>query len=276
MDIIRSMKSQPKPLKAYNNPEFMDSVEAREVRVLAEFLEPKKRLQEHKIVDTLVFFGSARINSKKDAAAKLKIAQGKFKAGHPELEQAKRIHEMSRYYEDAVKLSKMLTLWAKDISKNKAVQRYIVCSGGGPGIMEAANKGAHLAKGESVGFNISIPFEQNSNAYITKKLNFEFHYFFIRKYWFAYMAKALIVFPGGFGTLDELFEVLTLCQTHKMTKSIPILIYGKSYWDRIINIEEMINLGTVSRKDLSLFHYSDDPEDAFNYLTKELVKRFGK
>lgn len=268
------MKSQSKPLKAYKNPDFIDSVEARELRVLAEFLEPKKRLHEHHIRDTIVFFGSARIKSKKETLAEYKKLAGRFAPKSAQVIAAKKKYEMSKYYEDSVTLARMLTKWSKELSKGD--QRYLICSGGGPGIMEAANRGAYEAKGDSVGFNISIPFEQNSNAYITKKLNFEFHYFFVRKYWFAYLAKALVIFPGGFGTLDELFEVLTLCQTHKMKKSIPILIYGSEYWKQVLNFDAMIEWGTISKKDMKLFHFCDDPKSAFDYLTREVVKRFGK
>ncbi|MCB0308465.1 MAG: TIGR00730 family Rossman fold protein [Bdellovibrionales bacterium] len=268
------MKSQPKPLKAYKNPDFIDSIDAREVRILSEFLEPKKRFSDQNIEDTVVFFGSARIKSKREAGKLLSAAKKKYSTRHSSYVQAQNIYRMSKYYEDAVELSSLLTTWAKKLGKG--TQRYIVCSGGGPGIMEAANKGARNAKGSSIGFNISIPFEQNSNAYITKSLNFEFHYFFIRKYWFAYMAKALVIFPGGFGTIDELFEILTLIQTRKMTKSIPILVYGTEYWNSVFNFKELVKWGTISQRDLGLFHFCDDPKEAFNYLSHELEKRFGR
>lgn len=264
---------QPSPKKAYQNDEFMDSPDARVVRILAEFLEPKVRFNKYKVSDTVVFFGSARLHSLKDAQAELKRLKAKKNSSSEEIAKAKRLVHMAQYYEDAVELSRMLTQWSKGLGKGK--RRFIVCSGGGPGIMEAANRGANKANGYSIGFNISIPFEQSSNPYISRELNFEFHYFFIRKYWFAYMAKALVIFPGGFGTLDELAEMLTLIQTQKMVKKIPIVVYGKEFWKRVLNFHEMVKWGTLNLDDLNLFHYCDSPKEAFDYLTHELEKNYG-
>jgi len=232
--------------------DFMESPEARPVRILSEFLEPQVRFEKLNVSDTIVFFGSARLL--------------------PESEARGKALEMSRYYEDARELARLMTIWSKELKNKK--RRFIVCSGGGPGIMQAANQGAHDADGLSIGFNISIPFEQNSNPYITDQLNFEFHYFFIRKYWFAYMAKALIIFPGGFGTLDELFEILTLIQTKKMTKRIPIVIYGSSYWKSVLHFDEMVKHGTISKEDLNLLKFCDSPKEAYDYLTDELTKLY--
>ncbi|MDH3252347.1 MAG: LOG family protein, partial [Ignavibacteria bacterium] len=179
--------------------------------------------------------------------------------------------EMSRYYEDTVELSRLITQWAKKID---TVRRFVVCSGGGPGIMEAANKGAYLAKGKSVGLNISLPFEQFANPYISDDLNFEFHYFFMRKFWFVYLAKALVIFPGGFGTLDELMEVLTLLQTDKIKKKMTVIIYGSEYWNKVLNLEAMVRYGVISEKDLSLFKFMDTPKEAFLYLKRSLLKNY--
>lgn len=215
-----------KPVKAYKNLEFLNSPDARLVRILAEFLEPAARFRKHRIHDTIVFFGSARFLEPGKARARLRELQRDRSGGRGkrrwerELRAARTALKMSRYYEDARKLAHLLTRWSLSLGRGK--RRFIVCSGGGPGVMEAANRGAtEHSRGYSIGLNISLPFEQVPNAYITPDLNFEFHYFFIRKYWFMYMAKALVVFPGGFGTLDELFEVLTLVQTHKVTKKFP-------------------------------------------------------
>jgi hypothetical protein len=178
---------------------------------------------------------------------------------------------MSRYYEDTIALAKMLTHWSRRLSKPN---RFVVCSGGGPGIMEAANKGAHIAGGKSIGMNISLPFEQFANPHISKGLSFEFHYFFMRKFWFAYLAKALVIFPGGFGTMDELMEILTLMQTDKIRKKMTVVIYGTEYWNKVINFDEMVNHGVISREDLGLFKFMDTPEEAFRYLRDSLMRNY--
>jgi uncharacterized protein (TIGR00730 family) len=264
------------PVKAYRNLDFMNSPDARPVRVLSEFLEPAARFRKHRIHDTIVFFGSSRIEEPAVAEKELKEVEkalGRKKQSQKDKQKLKAARiavEMSQYYEDARRLAQLLTEWSISLGRGK--RRFIVCSGGGPGIMEAANRGAtEHKKGYSVGLNISLPFEQYPNPYITDELNFEFHYFFIRKYWFLYLAKALVVFPGGYGTLDELFEVLTMVQTDKVRKKIPVLIYGKSFWDKIINFDMLVEYGTISKKDLELFHFSDDPQEAFEYLKGKLT-----
>jgi uncharacterized protein (TIGR00730 family) len=261
-------RSRKAPIKAYKNEMFLNSPDARTVRILAEFLEPENRFERYQVSDTIVFFGSARIKPRKEAEELYAAA----KAKNGKLKEAEIALEMSRYYEDARELAKKMTLWSKGLGKGQ--RRFIVCSGGGPGIMEASNRGAHEADGLSIGFNISLPFEQNNNPFISSELNFEFHYFFIRKYWFAYMAKALIIFPGGFGTLDELMELLTLIQTKKVKKPIPIVIYGSDYWKKVINFDEMIRMGTISAEDLDFFHFSDTPDDAFDHLTTRLKELY--
>jgi len=266
----------PKAQKAYKNIDFLKSSEARVIRVLAEFLEPTRRFRDQKIEDTIVFFGSARTKNieeaKKDLeAVQNRLAKSKVKADpdlQEELEFAKNQVFISRYYEDAVELAKRLTAWSKSLTSN---HRFVICSGGGPGMMEAANKGAIEAGGKSIGLNISIPMEQYSNPYITPELNFEFHYFFIRKFWFVYLAKGLVIFPGGFGTLDELFEVLTLIQTEKILKRVPIVIYGSEYWNQVINLEAMVKYGTISKADLDLVRFCDSVDEAFNYIKDELT-----
>lgn len=254
--------------KAYHNKQFIDSPQARQVRVLAEFLEPQARFRKYKVSDTIVFFGSAR--TKPAEEAKSALAQAKRQRRN--VEQARRELIMSKYYEEAVELAGKMTKWSKGLGKGN--RRFIICSGGGPGIMEAANRGASEANGLSIGFNISIPFEQGFNPYITPEMNFEFHYFFIRKYWFAYMAKALVIFPGGFGTLDELAEILTLIQTKKIRKEIPIVVYGKKYWNKVLRFDEMVKMGTIDSEDLNLFYMCDTPEEAYRYLTRELRKLY--
>ncbi|MEZ4704430.1 MAG: TIGR00730 family Rossman fold protein [Bdellovibrionota bacterium] len=262
-------------IKAYNNPLFMNSPEARTLRILAEYLEPRKRLMDHKVNNTVVFFGSARFKSKKTAQKMVQAAQDDVKKNVPGAKQAlvegERLLRSSTFYEDAVSLSAKITAWSKE-QFGKGANRFLVCSGGGPGIMEAANRGAYESGGQSVGFNISLPMEKNSNPFITPELNFEFHYFFTRKYWFAYLAKALVIFPGGFGTLDELAEILTLIQTRKMTKPIPVVIYGSEFWNSVIQFDKLVEWGTISQKDLDLFYFADTPADAFRYLKKELSK----
>jgi len=253
------------PIKAYKNEIFLASPDAREIRILAEYIEPEARLERYDVKDTIVFFGSARLLPKDVAEQNLAIA---LESGGA-MEKAERDVKMSRYYEDARSLSAKLTAWSKALEDNK--KRFIICTGGGPGIMEAANRGACEADGINVGFNVSLPMEQNENPYITRELCFEFHYFFMRKFWFIYMAKAIVIFPGGFGTMDEFFEVLTLIQTQKISKPLPIILYGKDFWDRVVNLEALVEFGTIAKKDLSLFHICDDVDKAFDYITAKLL-----
>lgn len=272
------MATLKKNNKAYENIEFINSANGRTIRLLAEYLEPKARFKKHKIMDTIVFFGSARLMSKKDAhtaLVKLQTSNPKSIPGFGKaLRLAQRSYEMSRYYEDAVELSRRLTEWSMNLETS--ANRFIVCTGGGPGIMEAANKGAKKAGGYSIGLNISIPFEQFVNNYVTKDLSFEFHYFFMRKFWFAYLSKALIVFPGGFGTMDELFEILTLVQTDKIRKKLAMVIYDEKYWKSIINFDNLIFEGVISETDMKLFHFCNDIDDVFNIVTAHLEKNFLK
>jgi uncharacterized protein (TIGR00730 family) len=262
--------------KAYENLDFINSTNGRTLRLLAEYLEPKARFKKHKIVDTIVFFGSARLLSKRDAQTALNKIQSSNPKTTPnfgkQLRMAQRAFEMSRYYEDAVELSRRLTEWSMNLETS--ANRFIVCTGGGPGIMEAANKGAKKAGGYSVGLNISIPFEQFVNKYVTKDLSFEFHYFFMRKFWFAYLSKALIVFPGGFGTMDELFEILTLIQTEKIRKKLALIIYDEKYWKSIINFDNLIYEGVISESDMKLFHFCNNIDDAFTIVKNHLEKNF--
>ena len=272
------MAKNPKSDKAYENLDFINSTDGRTIRLLAEYLEPRARFKKHKIMDTIVFFGSARLMSKRDAQAALQKLQTANPKSIPNfgkaLRQAQRGLEMSRYYEDAVELSRRLTEWSMNLETN--ANRFIVCTGGGPGIMEAANKGAKKAGGYSIGLNISIPFEQFVNKYVTKDLSFEFHYFFMRKFWFAYLSKALVVFPGGFGTMDELFEILTLIQTDKIRKKLGLVIYDEKYWKSIINFDNLIYEGVISESDMKLFHFANNLDDAFKVITTHLEKHFLK
>ena len=260
--------------KAYANREFLHSPQARPLRLLAEFLEPQSRFERYGVENTIVFFGSARTVSAEEAArlqeeAEKRLAvEGATPAVQAALARARRATRMAKYYEDAVEVASRLTAWSKSL--HGAGPSFVICSGGGPGIMEAANYGASLAGGRSVGLNISIPFEQAPNAYISPELNFEFHYFFMRKFWFVYLAKALVVFPGGFGTFDELMEVITLLQTGKVSKRLPIVVYGTEYWKKVLNFDVMVEWGTISPQDLDLLHFSDSPDDAVSYLQKEL------
>jgi len=272
--------------KAYKDTKFLNSPDARIVRIIAEYLEPLARFRHLRIKDTIVFFGSARNISMKEAKRRLIEAQSNLQRAlkrksdsrrlvrlRDELKKAQAEREMARYYEDAMKLSGMLTRWSIKLSNGNG-QRFIVCSGGGPGIMQAANKGAIRAGGLSIGLNISLPHEQFPNPYISPELNFEFHYFFMRKFWFVYMSKALVIFPGGFGTLDELMEVLTLLQTGKIKKKMTVLIYGSEYWKKILNFNALVEAGAINRSDLKLFSFADDPETAFKVLTSGLKKNY--
>src|SRR5919106_3002605 len=253
------MRKQP---LAYHDLEFLESQDARPIRILAEYLEPLRRFRQENIQDTVVFFGSARVHSRKAAERallKLRSAKGPRKADYAAtLKRGRKAVEWSRYYEDARELAYKLTKWS--LSLEDPHRRFVVCSGGGPGIMEAANRGAHEAGGKSLGLNIRLPFEQGPNRYITKGLHFEFHYFFMRKFWFAYLAKALVIFPGGFGTLDEMFEILTLQQTQKLQKQIQIILYGTDYWDPIVDLKPMEEWGAIAPADMSLVQRANTPQ----------------
>jgi uncharacterized protein (TIGR00730 family) len=259
---------------AYLNPEFLDSAEARPIRILTEYLEPLQRFKEQKIQDTVVFFGSARVDSRdrSERALQMLRARGEREADaeyEAELARGRRALEWARYYEDARELARLLTAWSLTLESDN--HRFVVTSGGGPGIMEAANRGAREAGGKTIGLNIRLPFEQGANPYITEGLHFEFHYFFMRKFWFAYLAKALVIFPGGFGTCDELFEILTLVQTDKLSKQIGIILYGSEYWNQVLHFETMAEWGAISAKDINLIQRSDSPADAFELLRAHLV-----
>jgi len=265
------MSQQP---MAYLYPEFLESPEARPIRILSEYLEPLRRFKEQKIQDTVVFFGSARVDSRERAERALQTlrARGVPNADEQyqrELKKSRKALEWARYYEEARELARLLAAWT--VSLQSENHRFVVTSGGGPGIMEAANRGAREGGGKTIGLNIRLPFEQGANPYITDGLHFEFHYFFMRKFWFAYLAKALVIFPGGFGTLDELFEILTLVQTDKLSKQIGVVLYGREYWDQVLHLQPMAEWGAIAEKDLELLNYADTPADAFEYLRDHLV-----
>jgi len=291
-----SSNGAPPPLAAaplaYENLNFLNSADGRLIRIVSEYMEPLARFRREQIQDTVVFFGSARFRGREETDHALEllantgsrepapsneqpakapdIAAGK--ASDLQRKRAVAAVEMARYYEDARRLAGLLTTWAKTIPSRR--HRFVVTSGGGPGIMEAANRGAHEAGGKTIGMNIRLPFEQAPNRYITPSLNFEFHYFFMRKLWFAYLAKALVVFPGGFGTLDEMFEILTLAQTHKLGNKITVVIYGTEYWKEVFNLEALVDTGAISPKDLELFQFADTPEQAFELLRKGLTENY--
>ena len=272
---------------AYDNKDFLDSPDARILRIMAEYQEPMARFRRERIQDTVVFFGSARFHALDEATQDVELLantgsvetapleEQPAKPGEPtpsELKQkrAETAVEMAGYYEDARKLAHMVTDWARKLPGRR--HRFVVTSGGGPGIMEAANRGAYEAGGTTIGLNITLPFEQRPNPYITPALNFQFHYFFMRKFWFAYLAKALVVFPGGFGTLDEMFELLTLAQTHKLAKEMTVVIYGSKYWQGVINLDLLAEKGAIALKDKDLFQFADTPEAAFEILRCGLEK----
>jgi uncharacterized protein (TIGR00730 family) len=286
----------PPPLSAaplaYENPAFLNSADGRLIRIISEYLEPLARFRREQIQDTVVFFGSARFRGRDEADHALELLENtgstrpapseeqpakptEIAAGEATDLQRKRAVaavEMARYYEDARRLAQLLTRWAINIPSRK--HRFVVTSGGGPGIMEAANRGAREAGGKTIGLNISLPFEQTPNPYITPSLNFEFHYFFMRKLWFAYLSKALVVFPGGFGTLDEMFEILTLAQTQKLAKKITVVVYGKEYWSKVLKLDALVDAGAISPKDIELFHFADTPEQAFEILRRGLTENY--
>jgi uncharacterized protein (TIGR00730 family) len=251
---------------SFMNKEFLHTKDGRAIRILAEFLEPEYRFRQFEVDSTIVFFGSARILPRKVSQANLRKLRRDPKATVNSIKQAERSLEMSRYYEEAVELSRRLAEWNKT-----QTSQFALCSGGGPGIMEAANKGASLANAPSIGLNIHLPFEQQPNPFITPHLNFEFHYFFIRKFWFVYMAKAIVMFPGGFGTLDEMMEVLTLVQTQRITKNIVMVLYGGEFWGKLLNLDYLVETGMISPDDLNLFKICETVDEAFNYITKGLI-----
>ena len=269
------------PIKAYKNQPFLKAEEARIIRILCELIEPKERFAKNRIDKTIVLFGSARTIDPTIAKSNLKAINHKIdllkyknhkidKKYISQRKEAEIEYKASKYYKYARDLSKKLTLWSMSLANEEA---YTICSGGGPGIMEAANRGAKSAGGNSIGLGISLPFEQSLNKYIPKDLQFEFHYFFIRKYWFVLLAKALVAFPGGFGTLDELFETLTLLQTKKVNqKRAPIILFGKDFWNQLINFETLINWGMISKNDIKLIHITDSVEEAFDIITSKLKK----
>jgi hypothetical protein len=286
-------RKPPPPLAsaplAYENPPFVNSPDGRPFRIMAEYFEPLARFRREHIRDTVVFFGSARFNALDEASHELELLEntGSTQAA-PESEQparlphvdgeppselslrrAKAAVEMAHYYEDARRLAYLLTEWSRSLKSRR--HRFVVTSGGGPGIMEAANRGAYEAGGKTIGLNIRLPFEQYPNRYITPALNFEFHYFFMRKYWFAYLAKALVVFPGGFGTLDEMFEILTLAQTQKLAKKITVVLYSSAYWNKIIDFDALVDAGAISPRDRDLYQFADTPEQAFQLLKDGLI-----
>jgi uncharacterized protein (TIGR00730 family) len=256
--------------KAYKNLEFLNSRDARTIRILAEYLEPQARFARYNVRDTVVFFGSAR--ALPPEAAEEALAQAVRAGNDDRIERARTAVTLSRYYDDARVLARMLTAWSKDLRHPE--RRFIVCSGGGPGMMEAANRGASEAQGISIGLGISLPNEPTINPYITRELAFEFHYFFMRKFWFAYMSKAMVIFPGGFGTLDELCEILTLVQTQKVDRPLPIVLYGNDYWNEVVDLRALVRWGTISPKDLELLHPADTPEQAFDILKRELTELY--
>ena len=236
-------ETPPRVIVPYKDEEFITSDDARPLRIIAEYLAPLRRFRQEHVHDTIVFFGSARLRS--DAP-------------------------LGRYYEDARELARLLTTWSQTLPTS--AHRFVICSGGGGGIMEAANRGAADAGGRTIGLNISLPHEQRPNPYITPSLSFEFHYFFMRKLWFAHLARAMVAFPGGFGTLDELMEILTLAQTRKLERHIPVILYGPSYWKEIVNFEALVRHGTVSQEDLSLFQFADTPAEALGLLQEGLAR----
>ena len=242
--------------KAYKNLDFLNSKDARTVRILSEYLYPKAQLEEEKVTNTIVIFGSARAPSPEELSSK---------------EERSKNLKLAEYYEATRILSKRLTEWSKNL--NQEDQKYVICSGGGPGIMVAANRGASEAEGKNIALRISLPFENIPNPYVSPELDFEFHYFFTRKFWFSYLAKALVIMPGGFGTLDEFFEILTLIQTGKIKKKMPIVLFGEEYWNKLINFETLVEFGTINREDLDLFFLTSNVDEAYKYIVSNLSSK---
>lgn len=266
------------PAPSFLNPEFLKSGAARPIRILTEYLEPAERLRRARIRDTIVFFGSARSASPEEAEQRMALIREEFRNAEelsPELQiklsRAEYVVRMSRYYQDAVELARRITEWSKSLTGN---HHFIICSGGSGGMMEAANRGAALARGKTIGLHIDLSTEESVNPYVSSSLVFVFHYFFMRKFWFLYPAKALVVFPGGFGTMDELFEVLTLIQTKKPRKTMPVVLFGSEFWDEVVNFEALVKWGMISAEDLDLFLKTDSVDEAFNYLKSRLEELY--
>lgn len=269
------------PPKAYKNLDFLNSSEARHIRMLCELAEPKKRLREMGIKNTIVFFGSARVPDSVTAKERLAVAEKEAAAGKPgdealaqRLRVARRHVKAAPFHDKSLELARLLCEWSKTIPERE--KRFYICTGGGEGMMRAANHGAYQADMPSVGFGISLPFEPELNPYIPHNLQFEFHYFMIRKYWFTYLAKAMVATPGGFGTMDELFELLTLIQTHKIQKHLPIVLLGSEFWNDIINFQSFVDWGVISESDLGLFRIMDDVHEARDWIVEELTTHYLK
>ncbi|MFP4368571.1 MAG: LOG family protein [Candidatus Kapaibacterium sp.] len=270
-------ESLPKALKAYDNQEFIHSSDGRIIRILSEYLYPEQYFRKYGIRNTIVVYGSARSFSEEDYQTELQFLEKKWNNAtveekellKKEMALLKNKHIITQSYTDCVDMSEMLAKWSMKLPKDK---RFYICSGGGPGMMEAANRGAQRAKSPTIGLNISLPFEQAPNSYITPDLNFEFHYFFMRKFWFVYLCKAIVAMPGGFGTLDEIMELLTLIQTQKITRPIPIILYNSQFWKKLINFEFLVDMGMIAKADLDLFVFADTPEEAYEYLKKKLTR----
>ena len=245
------------PEKAYKNLDFLNSKDARILRILSEYLYTKKQFEEEKIKNTIVIFGSARAPSPEEVSGKEESIKGRSKS-----------LKLAEYYDATRILSKRLSEWSKKL--NQVDQKYVICSGGGPGIMQAANRGASEAETKSIALGISLPFENSPNPYVVPDLNFEFHYFFTRKFWFSYLAEAFVIMPGGFGTLDEFFEILTLIQTEKIRKDQPIVLFGKEYWSKLINFETLVDYGVIERKDLDLFFITSSVDEAYEHIISNL------
>lgn len=267
-------------VKAYDNADFIHSNEGRTLRIISEYLYPEQYLNKLKIDKTIVFYGSARSLSKEEYGIRMRGLQDTLLSAkddseialiNADIESLKNQEDIMKSYEECVLLSKRLAEWSETLPEDK---RFIIATGGGPGMMEAANRGAYLAGKKNIGFNISLPFEQQPNQYITPELNFEFHYFFMRKFWLAYMAQALVAMPGGFGTLDELFDILTLLQTQKMAHPIPIVLYNEEFWKNVVNFDFLVDKGLIRKDDLSMFQYANTPDEAFEYIKKELSEMY--
>ena len=266
MDKSNGSKQFHRQTKAYEDVRFLESKDGRALRILAEYLEPLSRFKRYKVQDTIVFMGSARLLSRETAEAALADSE---RTGHG-VTAARTALELSTYYEAARELSHRLTTWSKRLDHDE--RRFVVCTGGGPGIMEAANRGASEAKGLNIGLTISIPNGEFDNPYVSRELHFHFHYFFMRKFWFVYLAKAVVLFPGGFGTLDEFFEMLTLVQTRKMKKRMPIVLFGAKYWNEVLNFDALIKYGTIGSADVELFHRTDSIDEAYEIITRGLTE----